>query len=87
MSENKTSESKIYLGNGQEKPRQSGDTYIVGSVCVDDIVKIAEKHGKVASNGKTYIKVYINPYRGGANEHGNTHSFSWNLGKKEGEQS
>lgn len=86
MSEENKPVDKVYIGNGQEKPRQSGDRYIVGSLCVDDIVKIAEKHGKVASNGKKYIKVYINPYRGGANEHGNTHSFSWNLGKKEGEK-
>jgi hypothetical protein len=85
MLENKTSEPKIYLGNGQEKSRRSGDKFIIASLCVDDIVNSPDEYKKEARNGKRYVKVLINPYRGGANEYGNTHSISLDTYKNEGE--
>ncbi len=60
MSENRTSEPKIYLGNGQEKSRYNGDKFIIASLCVDDIENIPDEHKKEARNGKRYIKVCIN---------------------------
>ena len=67
---------KIYLGNGKEKKRQNGDSFITASICIDDIEKLSEEHISKAENGKRYVKICINPYREGANQYGNTHSIS-----------
>jgi hypothetical protein len=74
---------KIYLGNGREKKRQNGDSFITASICIDDIEKLNEEHISRAENGKRYVKICINPYRDGANQYGNTHSISVDTYKPE----
>ena len=64
-----------YLGNLTEKTRKSGDKFLVGSICLEDVAAIPEEHithGK--NNGKRYVKIIVNPYRDGKNQYGNTHS-------------
>ena len=73
---NNNSSPKIYLGNLQEKTRQNGDKFLIGSICVDDIQNVPDEHVSKWKNGKKYIKVIINPYKNGANEYGNTHSLA-----------
>lgn len=80
---NQNQEPNIYIGNGKQKERQSGDKYIVASICLDDINAIPEQYISVAKNGKRYTSILINPYKGGANEYGNTHSLKVNTFKKE----
>lgn len=67
---------KTYLGNLQEKTRPSGDKFLTGSLCIDDINNVPEEHVQTGKNGKRYLRVVINPYRNGANEYGNTHSVA-----------
>lgn len=74
---------KIYLGNGREKKRQNGDSFITASICIDDIQNLKDEHISVAENGKRYVKICINPYREGANQYGNTHSISVDTYKPE----
>jgi hypothetical protein len=68
--------SKIYLGNLQEKSRVSGDKFLTGSVCLDDIENVPNEHIQKGNNGKRYLKIIISPYKNGANEYGNTHSVA-----------
>ena|ERR1700741_1995681 len=65
--------NKMYFGNFREKFRQSGDKFLTGFICLDDIQKVPEDLIMVR-NGKRFIKVVINPFVDGVNEHGNTHS-------------
>lgn len=71
-----TTTPKIYLGNLQEKARQSGDKFLTGSLCLTDIANIPKEHIQKGNNNKDYVRVIINPYKNGANEYGNTHSVS-----------
>ena len=73
---NKEKRGSKYLGNLQEKKRQSGDKYLIGTLCVDDIENVSVEHIQTARNGKRYIRVIVNPYKNGANEYGNTHSIA-----------
>ena len=68
-------QEKIYLGNAREKERRSGDKFLVGSICVDDIEGLSTEHVQTAKNGKRYVRILINPYMAGMNEYGNTHSI------------
>lgn len=74
--ENQEAVIKIYLGNGTERKRNGGDKFITGSLCIDDIEKIPEQFIQKGRNGKRYFKYILSPYRQGANEYGNTHSFA-----------
>jgi hypothetical protein len=76
MDQNSAEPTKIYLGNLQEKSRQSGDKFLVGSICLDDIEKVSSEQIQRGKNGKRYLKVVISAYRNGANAYGNTHSVS-----------
>jgi hypothetical protein len=68
-------EKKIYLGNAQERYRGS-EMILQGSMCVDDIRSLEQKHIITSLSGKRWFKFIANPYREGANEHGNTHSIA-----------
>jgi hypothetical protein len=68
--------TKMYLGNLQEKTRLSGDKFLAGSLCIDDMENVPEEHIQKGTNGKRYMRIIINPYRDGANEYGNTHSIA-----------
>jgi hypothetical protein len=67
-----------YLGNLTEKTRKSGDKFLVGSICLDDIEAIPAEHINTGKNksgkAKRYVKIIVNPYRDGKNQYGNTHS-------------
>jgi hypothetical protein len=77
MSENQGQfPAKIYLGNLQEKSRISGDKFLTGSVCLDDIENVPNEHIQKGKNSKRYLKIIISPYKNGANEYGNTHSVA-----------
>ena len=65
---------KIYFGNLREKQRLSGDKFLVGSFCKEDIDNIPLEHFHKGKNGKHYFDVIINPFKNGVNEYGNTHS-------------
>ena len=62
-----------YLGNLREKFRKNGDSFFPGFICVDDFNKIPPEY-IVEKGGKKYVKIVINKYINGVNEHGNTHS-------------
>jgi len=64
-----------YLGNLREKFRKNGDSFFPGMVCVDDFEKIPPEY-IVKKGGKRYVKVIVNKYINGVNEHGNTHSLA-----------
>ena len=68
--------AKIYLGNLQEKSRATGDKFLTGSVCLNEIENVPDEHIQRGKNGKRYLKIIISPYRNGANEYGNTHSVA-----------
>lgn len=74
---------KFYFGNGQEKTRQNGQNFIVGSLCYDDIMNIPKEYLVEAKNGKRYFKVVVNPFYEGVNQYGNTHSFQVDTFKPE----
>ena len=65
---------KLYLGNLREKYRQNGDQFLVGYICKDEIDNLPVEHFKKFRDGKTYLRIVINPLIEGVNEHGNTHS-------------
>jgi hypothetical protein len=66
------------MGNLTEKQRKSGDKFLVGSICLDDIEAIPAEHISLGKNKdgkqKRYVKIIVNPYRDGKNQYGNTHS-------------
>lgn len=64
----------IYIGNGKEKERKTGEKFLVCSICMEDIKDIPEEHIKVGSNGKHYVQIVINRKRDGEDKWGNTHS-------------
>lgn len=68
-------EPRYWLGNAKEKERQSGDKFLVGSICLDDLESVPKELISVAKNGKRYLRIVINPYMNGANEYGNTHGI------------
>lgn len=74
---------RIYLGNAQEKRHTGGDPFFIASCCYEDVVRMPNEYKRKARNGKYYFKLYINPYRGGPNEYGNTHSVSLDHYKKD----
>lgn len=75
--QNNGSEQKIYLGNGKQKQRKQGDSFITATICVDDFESdTTQAHVFTGKNGKRYLKIVINPFRDGANQYGNTHSIS-----------
>lgn len=67
---------KMYLGNLQEKTHPSGDKFLTGSLCVDDIDKVPAEYIHTGKNGKRYLRIFVNPYWNGPNEYGNTHSIA-----------
>ena len=75
-------QERIYLGNAQEKTRKDSTKFLVGSLCLDDIEAIDEKHITYANNKKRYVKVLISPLRNGPNDYGSTHSISVDTYKK-----
>ena len=74
---NQSQSEKIYLGNAKQIPRKSGDSFLGGTICIDDILLDECKPYTFESKaGKRFLKIVINPYRDGANQYGNTHSIS-----------
>lgn len=68
---------KIYFGNLREKERpSSGDKFLVGSFCKEDIDSIPKECLYKGKHGKHYFDVIISPYKEGVNERGHTHSAS-----------
>jgi hypothetical protein len=65
----------IYLANFQENSHESGDKFLTGTICLDDI-EGAKEYIHKAKNGKRYLRVIINPFKDGVNEYDNTHSMS-----------
>ena len=80
---NQNTEPNIYVGNGIERVRKTGDKYIVASVCIDDVENIPEQYITKSKGGKRYVKLLINPYKDGPNQYGNTHSIKVDTYKKD----
>lgn len=76
MENNETRQPKIYLGNGREKTRKSGDKFLTASICLDDVENVPDEHIEKGNNGKRYLRIVINPYKDGPNQYGNTHSVA-----------
>ncbi len=74
QADNNGSYEKLYLGNLREKFRGSGDAFLTGYICMDDLENIPSEFIKKRKDGKRYLKIVINPFIGGPNEHKNTHS-------------
>lgn len=64
---------KIYLGNLKEKYRQAGDAFLTGYICLDELNNLPKEYITLRGNRK-YVKIVINPFVDGPNDHGNTHS-------------
>jgi hypothetical protein len=73
-----------YLGNLIEKTRKSGDKFLVGSICLDDIDKIPAEFITISKSQKRYVRIIVNPYREGKNQYGNTHSVKIDANRPEG---
>jgi len=73
---NNPAAAKIYIGNAKVKVRRSGDQFLVGHVCLDDLNDVPEEYIRRGKNKKRYVKIILNPYKSGPNEHNNTHSIS-----------
>ena len=65
-----------WLGNAKTISRRDGSTFLVASICVEDLEAVPDKHRFKSKNGKSYIKVVISEYITGKNEWNNTHSLS-----------
>lgn len=76
---------KIYLGNCKEKHRRNGDKFLTGLINLDAIDGEAlADHIFVGDNGNRYLRIIINPYAGGPNHFGQTHSIAVDVFKPDG---
>jgi len=90
INRNQSSPPKIYLGNFQEKERQSGDPFLAGFI---NITKLLEELGyevvkknqasinpecihTLEKNGHEFLKVIVSKFKNGVNKYGNTHCIS-----------
>lgn len=70
-----TTEKKkdIYLGNLKTKKRKSGEEFLVGSICLDQLGdSLPEELIQPGTNGKHYLRVIIQKNLI-EDKHGNTH--------------
>lgn len=70
-----------YVGNLQHKTRKSGEVFLAGNICIDSVETVPSEYlyiegGNVKTGRRRCLKIFINPYKEGPNEYGNTHSIS-----------
>lgn len=73
--EKKTFHPDIYLGNLKAKKRKSGEQFLAGSICLEQVYEsIPEDMIQEAANGKHYVRVIIQE-NFEPDKFGNTHSI------------
>lgn len=73
--EKKTFQPDIYLGNLKTKTRKSGEEFLVGSICLEQVYDgIPEHLVQEGTNGKHYVRVIIQK-NFEVDKFGNTHSI------------
>lgn len=74
--ETKENRQDIYLGNLKLKTRKTGEEFLAGSICMEDIFdNIPDNLIQEGTNGKHYVRVIIQKNFVSPDKYGNTHSI------------
>lgn len=74
--ETKESRRDIYLGNLKSKTRKTGEEFLAGSICLEQMCdNIPEELIEEGTNGKHYVRIIIQKNFAGPDKFGNTHSI------------